>query len=337
HAGGVLSKISVLHLDGACELDNLYGVWCKVGTVVSTGEIINMYGLKIDDIDSATNNWAIYTGTGLCYFGDDVEIDGDITAVVGIVASGAITGASFNGIIMATESTRNYGFATIFPAQTTGNDNCAFGSGAALSLTAANRCCMFGTDSGRGITESEYCTLYGWYSGKALTNENFVTLMGAYAGIVLTGEGNTGVGYYSLGRQIVAIRNSVVGTEAMYGNGASIQTSSYNSCIGYRTLYSADDSNFNVVAGYQAGYLVSTSDRGIYLGAYAGYRGSAGSTLLIDAYIRADIAEQLTDSLVVGIMHASSVASQSFLVNGVLKSSYGAKLGDGGVATYFEV
>ena len=53
-----------------------HGLWVKGATSVG-GTFTNEYGVKIEDIDQATNNFSIYTGAGDVRFGGDVIIDAD--------------------------------------------------------------------------------------------------------------------------------------------------------------------------------------------------------------------------------------------------------------------
>lgn len=45
--------------------------------IIPGGTFTSNYGIKIGNMTGAVNNWAIYTGTGLIHFGDDVEILSD--------------------------------------------------------------------------------------------------------------------------------------------------------------------------------------------------------------------------------------------------------------------
>lgn len=54
----------------------------RINTGSSTNKMTvgTMYGLKVDDLNKATTNYAIHTGAGKVYFGDDVESTGTIKA-----------------------------------------------------------------------------------------------------------------------------------------------------------------------------------------------------------------------------------------------------------------
>ncbi len=54
----------------------------------SGSTLTNNYGIKIANIDSGTNNWAIHTGTGLVHFGDTVDMAG------GLAITGALSGVT---------------------------------------------------------------------------------------------------------------------------------------------------------------------------------------------------------------------------------------------------
>lgn len=69
------------------------------------------------------------------------------------------------------------------------------------------------------------------------------------------------------------------------------------------------------------------------IGYQAGYYETGSNKLFIDNANRTSEANARVTALVYGIFNAA-VASQSLLVNGELKSSYGAKFGDGGTTNY---
>lgn len=57
----------------------------------STGPVTNLYGLYLEDIDQGqTLNYAIKTGAGVVYFGDDVEIQGALKLVDGTQQNGYV-------------------------------------------------------------------------------------------------------------------------------------------------------------------------------------------------------------------------------------------------------
>jgi hypothetical protein len=60
--------------------------------VSQTGVVTNAYGLKVEDVNFATNNFAIRTGMGLVEFGDKVTLNGDVklTGVTGHGSAGVL-------------------------------------------------------------------------------------------------------------------------------------------------------------------------------------------------------------------------------------------------------
>lgn len=97
--------ISNLTLDGIVLDDigtiailNAAALYIKANSVAG---ITNKYGLKIGDVTSGTNNWAIYTGLGKVRFGGDLEVIGSTTlattltgplhATAGLVSASAIS------------------------------------------------------------------------------------------------------------------------------------------------------------------------------------------------------------------------------------------------------
>lgn len=68
----------------------------SLSSVVTAGVTTNAYGLKVSDITGATNNYAIYTGTGLVRFGG--QINGTSLALSGLT-SGRIPTIGTSGLL----------------------------------------------------------------------------------------------------------------------------------------------------------------------------------------------------------------------------------------------
>jgi len=168
------------------------------------------------------------------------------------------------------------------------------------SLTAAGGNVALGDSAGRLLDAGgTYNVLIGSNAGYELTSGNSNVYIGRQAGMYgQDATGNTFVGYYA-------------------GRGTA-----------------AYDAYFNTFYGYNSGYSNSTGDGNIFLGSYAGWRQTASNSLLIiDNAQRADVATELSNALVYGQMEAL-VADQWLRINGEIRGSYGAKIGDGGTTNY---
>ena len=116
------------------------------------------------------------------------------------------------------------------------------------------------------------------------------------------------------------------------------------------TLTSGTD---NVAIGYQSGSLIltgtsniaigrntlttlSTGSTNIAIGHYAGSKHTGSSTLIIDNQQRADVATELTNAILYGVM-AAAPANQTLRINAEILGSVGAKIGDGGTTNYIQV
>lgn len=63
---------------GSGTVTNLYNYHVKSPSI--SGTVTNAYGLYVENITGASNNYAIYTNSGLVRFGDDVQMTGKVTS-----------------------------------------------------------------------------------------------------------------------------------------------------------------------------------------------------------------------------------------------------------------
>lgn len=107
-------------------------------------------------------------------------------------------------------------------------------------------------------------------------------------------------GYYNLGMATRALEN--------------LTTGDYNIGVGYRTLAAVMGQNNNLAIGYQAGMRLTGSNC-VFFGAKAGYyQTSVSDILLIDNQQRTNAAEELTNSIIYGVM-AATPAGQTLRIN----------------------
>jgi len=150
------------------------------------------------------------------------------------------------------------------------------------------------------------------------------TCLGYYAGEELEdGSHNVYVGTYAGREQVDGDYNTYVGQGAGTGSGGDSHTG--NTGIGRAALYSASTGGYNTALGRNAGWQVTTGASNIFLGYYAGSEQTTNSNLLIiDNQARADIATELSNAIIYGVM-AADPADQDLRFNADLTfSNYGA-------------
>ncbi len=83
-------------LSGTATVSEGRGIYLGDG-LVNAGSAVNQYGIYMEDLVSATNNYAIRTGLGLVSFGDDLDVQGDATINGKLTVTGLIdpTGIKF--------------------------------------------------------------------------------------------------------------------------------------------------------------------------------------------------------------------------------------------------
>ena len=183
-------------------------------------------------------------------------------------------------------------------------------------------------------------------------------------------SGNVGVGYQALTSNINGSNNIAVGANSLaeclssnnvgIGNncGKNITSALFNTAIGFYAEYKNTSGYSNVAIGaYSDGYAGAVSnihDKNTMIGSYSGRNISTGSDnvfigyesgfnqlalgnrLIIDNQNRTSVALEITNCLIYGIFDAA-VANQSLRINGLIRGSYGAYIGDGGVTNYTEI
>ena len=213
-----------------------------------------------------------------------------------------------------------------------------------------------GVDAGRYNDGGEDNTFIGYQAGKGAIggssgNDNLAIGQGALAArtsgrdnfalgprcmeSLTTGIENIGIGATSLlllttGRENIAIgRNTMqnVATSSR-GNIALGQSAlkgwfgkvcHYNIAIGVLAGYAMETGEYNIAIGHSAGKGTTDGDRNIFIGTNAGSRQTTGSNkLFIDYTLRADAAEELTNSIIYGVM-AASPSDQTLRINAGLQ------------------
>jgi hypothetical protein len=139
-------------------------------------------------------------------------------------------------------------------ANTTGNNNHAFGQGALRANTTGGQNVAIGRLA-LAASNADSNTAVGH---NALTSDT-------------SGANNTAIGSSALAFNTTASNNTAVGYQAAYGN-----TTGLNTTIGSQALYSGSTASRNTVVGFQAGYS-TTGSYNTFIGDGSGYSVTSGS------------------------------------------------------------
>lgn len=140
------------------------------------------------------------------------------------------------------------------------------------------------------------------------TSSLFVGTKSAHSGA--TQDSNVVVGFGSCPSITSGQRNSIVGMVA----GASVVNGNYNCYFGNATANSNVSGARNTMIGYRSGFT-GTGSNNVFIGSEAGYRQTTTSNkFIVNNYLIANEATELTDSLIVGDFNAT-VTSQTIQFN----------------------
>jgi hypothetical protein len=231
---------------------------------------------------------------------------------------------------------------------TTGQTNFCLGNGAGNAITTGTSNMFIGSEAGKvangvesvGIGRGSLIletgaggnTCIGAWSGSNVTGGTFNLYIGDRSGRYnQTGVANVGIGSKSAGGDAGGVGsanfNTCVGEGAgkklkggasntLLGQaaGEALVTGASNVIIGRFTGVDVTESN-NVILGHQAGVTATAINRCIYIGNYAGYRQTTlDDILIIDNRQQSSTADEVTNAIVYGVMHATP-ASQSLRFN----------------------
>ena len=288
-----------------------------------------------------------YRGNYSCYFGRTAggyQYDGNYNVAMGYQSGQGVFGSS-NSLSYCTLigalsgysiTTADYTTAVGYQAAystTSGTRNTSTGALSLYTNTTGDKNTAYGLQALYYNTTGSQNNAIGTSSMQNNTSGNKNNAMGHGALFEnTTGHENSGMGHSSLYEVTTGYRNTAAG----YHSGRNITTGYGNCAFGYFAIRDAGANNLNVGMGYLAGYR-NAGGSNVFIGPYAGNNQTTISdALFVDNQDRASAANELTQSLIYGIF-AATISGQSLLVNGRLKSSYGAYLGDGGTTDYTEV
>lgn len=236
------------------------------GTLPVANGGTNLTAFTANGVVYASSTSALATGSVLAFDGAQLGVNGVIVGRgAGAIASNTAVGASS------------------FTTNATGINNTAFGFESLQSSTASSN------------------TAIGYRAGKAISTGGQNSYFGNQSGINTTsGSANTGVGMWSLSRNIVGTGNVAVGYQSSY--------------------YSETDAN--VAIGAYAGYSNVSGSNNVALGYSAGRFETGSNSFYVDNQDRTNTAGDKAGALLYGTFSATP-ASQTLVVNAKLTATYG--------------
>ena len=198
------------------------------------------------------------------------------------------------GLIGAT-GLGNIGIGTrVLNSLTTGSSNVGLGTDALTALTGGTGNFGLGVDAGKAINTGTNNVAIGFKSLEATTSGSSNVAIGERALTDnITGGNNVSIGIRTLWRMTAGQSNTAIGRSA-----------------GGETM-----GNFNTYIGANAGAAVTSGDNNIMIGYLSGSRQTTNDNLLIiDNQQRADVATELTNSILYGVM-AATPANQTLRIN----------------------
>ena len=192
--------------------------------------------------------------------------------------------------------------------------NLFFGSDAGNAATSGTGLLAIGTAVLEDNTDGIDNIAIGYNAMLQNTEGNNNTAIGRSALQKNTlGEWNTALGNSGLFNNIDGNRNAAFGYFALHDNISGIE----NIAMGDNALHNTEAST-NVGIGVQAGYSNTSGGGNIFIGYKSGRRQTTNSNLLIiDNQLRADVATELTNAILYGVM-AAVPADQTLRINAVV-------------------
>ena len=256
-------------------------------------------GRLFSDLNTDASNLFMITG-------GNTTTSGTGNIAIGSLAGQDLTSGSSN-FLVGTNAGREI---------TEGSSNVGIGGSSLRNLTTGDNNFAFGGSSLREITTTGNNVVIGNSAFNAGTTVENSVAIGTQAGQKITGGGNVFIGrsVASFGHASVqtAERNVAIGLSAF----TVIETGANNNvAIGYSAGIAVTTGANNLLIGQQVGLALTTGSRNVFLGGLAGGRQTTNSDLLIiDNQLRADVATELTNSILYGVM-AAAPANQTLRIN----------------------
>ena len=210
------------------------------------------------------------------------------------------------------ETTGNVGSST-------GTKNVGIGSLALAGLTSGTDNMAIGTQALQFLTQGLYNVAIGTTALQDLVTGSNNTAIGRLALGNVTSSSNTGIGMQALGFTTSGGENVGIGVNTGVFNVTGQQNTIIGTMAGQGV--SGNSHSNNTMIGYKSGFSITTGSSNIFLGNFSGDKQSTNSNLLIvDNQTRANVATEITNSILYGVM-ASTPASQTLALNAVVTTN----------------
>ena len=146
---------------------------------------------------------------------------------------------------------------------TTGDNNVCIGQNAGEDLVTNSNNVLIGYNAGTNLTANA-SIMIGYRAGESVTSGTGNIFMGYDAGKEQTENGSTAIGYEAA-RNINGRENTVLGYNALKGNGSSL-AAWRNTAIGYESLKVITTGDNNIAIGLKAGDNLTTGSNNILIG-----------------------------------------------------------------------
>ena len=161
-----------------------------------------------------------------------------------------------------------------------GINNICIGKNAGTDITTHDNNVLIGYQAGTNVISNNNIML-GYRAGEAVTSSTGNIFMGYDSGKDQTENGTTAIGYESA-RNINGRENTVLGYQALKGNGSSL-AAWRNVAIGYQALTVITTGDNNVAVGLNAGDSISTGSNNTFIGDAADGNATADNQIGIGA------------------------------------------------------
>ena len=195
----------------------------------------------------------------------------------------------------------------------TGTSNIGIGSGALDAVTSGIANIGFGTNALGKLEDGDSNFALGSGSLAENVSGNNNLAIGNASLAVATGTSNVALGASALAAQTTPGDNVGIGSNAGQNN----VTGANNTVIGTQAGIGVAGNSYsnNTIIGWKAGNKITTGSSNIFLGRTAAFRQTTLSNLLIiDNQTRANVATELTNSILYGVM-AAAPADQILRIN----------------------
>ncbi len=292
-----------------------------VSTEADVSDIATTY-LKLDASNDPVTGPLVIDGFGAAEVGLTISLAPSQTAsgfVITDSSDNVLSGVDERGILF---SDGGIGGANIFIGINSGlnaisgmADNVAIGSGAlqAANNVAADKNFALGTNSLNALTSGYNNTVIGIDAASNLTTGYRNVILGSTAGVQGTNTRDSVIIGTSAGTWAGGVGNVIIGYVAGMG---STPEATYNTStiVGY-SAGAVNKGGDNTFLGAYSGISNTTGTKNLFLGIDSGYRQTTLSNLLIVSTQRfADVATELTNSILYGVM-AATPAAQTLRIN----------------------